>query len=97
MEHRRRYSVPLSSFVEIREENEVSFSQDRYLSLIENKINFINFLSTHFFRMGVKVVNCSADADNKIASIALNCAKQKSGRTLVVADDTDIAVLLLYH
>ena len=44
-EHLRRNSVPQSSFVAIEMENEIPYQQDRYLSLEENKVELINFLS----------------------------------------------------
>jgi hypothetical protein len=37
------------------------------------------------------------EADNIIAQQALMCAKQHRSTTIVIADDTDVFVLLLYH
>ena len=37
------------------------------------------------------------EADNIIAQQAVMCAKHQSGTTVVVADDTDVFILLLYH
>ena len=96
-EHQRRNSIPQSSFVLIMPENKATFSQERYLSLNDNKVAFINFLSVYFRDSGINVINCTSDADTEIASTALKLAQQNYGPILVVADDTDIAVLLLYH
>ena len=38
---------------------------------------------------------CEGDVDNKIVSTALEVAQES--HVIVVADDTDIAVMLLYH
>ena len=37
------------------------------------------------------------EADNIIAQQALLCAKEQTGTSIVIADDTDVFVLLLYH
>ena len=37
------------------------------------------------------------EADNIIAQQAIMCAKEHSGATVVVADDTDVFILLLFH
>ena len=37
------------------------------------------------------------EADNIIVQQAIMCAKEQSGATVVVADDTDVFILLLYH
>ena len=37
------------------------------------------------------------EADNIIAQQAIMCAKEHPGTTMVVADDTDVFALLLYH
>lgn len=37
------------------------------------------------------------EADNIIAQQAIRCAKEHPGTTMVVADDTDVFALLLYH
>ena len=45
----------------------------------------------------ITVVNCSGEADTKVVSSAIAYAKRNEGLCVVVADDTDIAVMLLYH
>ena len=96
-EHTRRYSVPLSSFVGIDKEFEIPYTQDHYFSLKENKVEFVRFISSCLIKSGIKVINCDADADSKIVSVAINEASTFSSPVLVVADDTDVAVMLLYH
>ena len=96
-EHLRRYPVPLSSYVDIVPENKVPFNQDRYLSSKENKSAFIKFLTPFLCDAGVKVKICKDDADCFVVKEALTNANHNEGPVLVVADDTDIFVMLLYH
>ena len=96
-EHLRRNSVPMSSYVDIREDSKCVFTQDRYFSLTENKSSFIKFLSSNFISENIAVINCSGDADTKVVSSAIGFAKRKAGLCAVIADDTDIAVMLLHH
>ena len=96
-EHLQRNSVPQSSTVNINAENHVPFTQDRFLSNTENKSGLIAFLSLHLKRRGFIVVNCPGDADATIVKNALRYAKGNSGTVIVVADDTDVAVMLVHH
>ena len=41
--------------------------------------------------------NCSGDADTEIVKTAITQSRENLNPVLVVSDDTDIAVLLLYH
>ena len=54
-------------------------------------------LKTFLVDAGQKVHVCTEDADTKIAQCALNISEEESKCVNVVADDTDVAVLLLYH
>ena len=90
-------SVPQSSTVNINAENHVPFTQDRFLSNTENKSGLIPFLSLRLKRRGVIVINCSSDADATIVINALRYAKGNSGAVIVATDDTDAAVMLVYH
>ena len=96
-EHLRRVAIPQSSFVTIVPDNLIPYSQERYFSLEKNKKEFIKFLSDYLIEKGVEVINCAGDADSEIVRVALSSAKRNTGTTFVVADDTDIAVMLLYH
>ena len=89
--------MPLSYYVNIALENAVPFNQERYLSLQKNKSAFIKFLSLFLSEVGVTVQNCENDADCFVVKEALTLATSSEGPVLVVADDTDILVMLLYH
>lgn len=94
-EHLRRNTVPLSTFVAVSGSNRVPYAQEHYLTLKENKVELIKFLSGHFRTQGMVVVNCDDDADTTIVETAID--KASDSTVLVVADDTDISILLLYH
>ena len=96
-EHLRRNSVPQSNIVNINAENHVLFTQDRFLSNTENNSGLITFLSHHLKGQGFTVINSPGDADTTIVQNALRYAKGNFGSVTVVADDTDIAVILVHH
>ena len=96
-EHLRRNSIPQSRNVDIHEENPVLFTQDRFLSNTENKTNFINCLSQHLIQSWYFTINCPGDADSTIVKTTLDMANTSWGHGTVVADDTDIAVMLVHH
>ncbi|KAG1705779.1 4-hydroxy-2-oxoglutarate aldolase, mitochondrial [Nymphon striatum] len=74
----------------------VNLKQDVFLSSITNKSRLIDMLSTYLIKSGNKVIKCDEDADTEIVRCALYVAE--TGRKVnVVADDTDVALLLLYH
>ena len=95
-EHARRAGTRGSSHnVIIREDNEVAFSKERFLSNHHNKSELISLLADHLTENGQHVHVCKGDADTKIVSTTLEVAK--SSPVIVVVDDTDVAVMLLYH
>ena len=70
-------------------------NQQQFLSNNNNKSELISFLSS-YLQERHEVYERINDADTSIVFHALTCAK--SGKTTtVVADDTDILVLLMYH
>ncbi|KAG1668548.1 Protein FAN [Nymphon striatum] len=79
----------------ITENNEVPYTKERFLSNSHNKTQLISFLADHLTLDGQAVHVCRGDADTKIVSTALEVANDST--TIVVADDTDVAVMLLYH
>ena len=79
----------------IRAENEVPYSMERFLSNTNNKIQLIALLNDYLSRDGHNVHVCRGDADTKLVSTTLEVSKEFS--TIVVADDTDVAIMLLYH
>ena len=71
-------------------------NQQVFLSNNKNKNQFVQLLS-HYLRQDSQIVyNSTGDADIMIVKCALDFAAQGNEVT-VVADDTDILVLLIYH
>ena len=89
--------MPLSRFVSVENDVPAPCSQEHYLSLKENTIEFIKFLTTHLSTAGINVINCDDDADSTSAKSAIMSAKKNEGPVLVVSEDTDVAVMLLHH
>ena len=94
-EHLRREAGKTTPDVIIKGANLVPYTKERFLSSPNNKKQLINFLSQLLKEDGQIVDLCKADADTKIVSTALDIAK--TSPVFVVADDTDIAIMLLYH
>ena len=82
--------------IQLNENMEAYNNQQAFLSNKKNKTQFIALLS-HYLKANAQVVhNSPEDADTMIVSCALQFATQGND-VIVVADDTDILVLLIYH
>ena len=66
-----------------------------FLSNKANKQAFINLFSTHLQYGGCTVHHANSDADVLIVQKALEASM--SSEVVVIADDTDILILLIYH
>lgn len=94
MEHRLR--MKQSSVEVVFDKNSpVIVKKNKFLSNSKNKQRFINILGSYFQERGHSVVHAEGDADTLIVKEALNISQEKP--VTVVADDTDILILLLYH
>lgn len=72
--------------------------QEAFLSNIANKSGLISLLKDSLRSDGISVHQAENDADALIVSVALECAKMNvSSPVAVLAEDTDIFVLLLHH
>ena len=67
-----------------------------FLSNKKNKTQFVHLLRHYLTVDGHRVIKSEGDADTDIVTIALNSTCD-GHLVVVVADDTDILVLLLYH
>ena len=74
--------------------NQISCSQKAFL---KNKAKFIELLSKHLGNDGHDIRNSKGDADTLIISAAIQYTKKQDNEVLVVANDADILVLLIYH
>ena len=76
--------------------NKVPFPQDRFLTNEENKAAFIRLLESKLEQDGQTVKICQG-ADTTIVSTTLEQAEMSEKSVITVADDTDVAMMLLYH
>ena len=72
-------------------------SQEIFLKNDRNKVQFISILSEELRREGHDVRNSTGDADTQIVSAALEYAGDIDNDIVVVASNTDILVLLMFH
>lgn len=78
--------------------NKVSFTQESFLNNEDNKTRFIRHISIKLQQDGQTVKICEGDADTTIVATALKEAETNNQKAVVtVADDTDVAMMLLYH
>lgn len=82
--------------IQLAESMKASVDQQTFLSNMKNKSQFITLLSHYLKADGQIVNNSTGDADTMIVASALQFAAQ-GNTTTVVADDTDVLVLLMYH
>ena len=94
-EHHRR-SGKCAPDVVIEEERTAYFDQSTFLANEHNKKCFIDFLTSSLQKAGHTVQQAHDDADTLIVQTALEYAKLRQP-VIVVANDTDILVLLVYH
>jgi len=96
-EHQRRKSDRLpSATIEVNPSRRRYKDQEAFFANIPNKVGFIAMLTDHLKTNGHVVKQAQADADKLIASTALDYAKNQQ-TVEVIANDTDILVLLLHH
>ncbi len=94
-EHQRRVGKTCAD-IHLTESMEAYVNQQTFLSNKKNKSQFISLLS-HYLEANSQVVKQSTgDADTMIVACALQFAIEGNEVT-VVADDTDVLVLLMYH
>ena len=72
-------------------------NQEVFLKNDQNKAHFISLLSEELRKEGHDVRNSIWDADTQIVSAALDFASDHGKEVVVVAADTDILVLLMFH
>eukprot|EP00111_Clytia_hemisphaerica_P013776 TCONS_00040538-protein len=95
-EHQRRQKTHGSCpDIEIFPDNESKYNRERFLSNWKNKQQLIALITDSLRLNGQNVYVCEGDADTKIVSTALEVSKGEP--TIVVADDTDVAVMMAYH
>ena len=81
----------------MKEDTIIPFTPEKFLSNTNNKVQLVKKLSQYFKDDGNEVINCSGDADSTICHTALDLAATGEKSVVLVADDTDIFVMLIYH
>ena len=73
------------------------FDSKKYVFLSNdiNKQRFVNMISDKCRSNGHTTINCEADADHQIVSAGIKVVKED--RATIIADDTDIFVLLCHY
>ncbi|EDO31506.1 predicted protein [Nematostella vectensis] len=73
----------------------VNLKKDEFLSNKVNKQAFINLLSLNLVDAGYSTLHAEGDADVIIVDTAI--AKAREQTSILIGEDTDLLVLLLYH
>ena len=73
----------------------VTLKKDKFLSNQVNKQKFINLLSENLEHAGYSTRHAKGDADVMIVDTAITKARDQT--TVLIGEDTDLLVLLLYH
>ena len=70
-------------------------AREKFLANPSNKQRFINLLSETLMKLGFQIHHAKDDADCLIVKATLDVAS--SSTTVLIGEDTDLLVLLLYH
>ena len=73
----------------------VTLKKDEFLSNQVNKQKFINLLYENLEHAGYSTRHAKGDADVMIVDSAIT--KERDQTTVLIGEDTDLLVLLLYH
>ena len=79
----------------MKEDIIVQFTQEKFLSNTNNKLELIKTLSQYLKGDGNEVINCSGDADSTIYHTTLDLATTGGKEVVLIAADTDIFVMLI--
>ena len=93
--HIRRSKGVKGAKVHFTEDMPCSSKKEHFLSNTTNKQNFIYLLGTKLQASGCIVLHAEEDADRLIVDTAVTSSLNQS--TILVADDTDVLVLLIHH
>ena len=93
--HQRRTGGEVGIEVTFTGDVKLTMSKDVFLSNVANKQNFIDMLSHYLQLAECLTEHAEEDADLLIAQTAVQSAATTN--TVLVADDTDLVILLCYH
>ena len=95
-EHLRRSTAKRSADITVTGLSRCHNDQAAFLSNTSNKMQFIKLLSDYMQSKGHATKCSTSDADTLIVSTALGYARNNRS-VVVVAEDTDIFVMLIHH
>ena len=90
----QRCSRNASSYIKVDLHNQISCSQKAFLKNSKNKPKLFNYLN-YLANDGHDIRNSKGDADTLIVSTAIQYTKKQDNEVVVVANDTDILVLVV--
>ena len=93
--HQRRKGGKVGIGVTFTGDMKLTMSKDVFLSNVANKQNFVDMLSQYLQLTGCLTEHAEGDADLLIAQTAVQSAALKN--TVLVADGTDLVILLRYY
>lgn len=93
--HTRRSGGCIGSAVHFDVTMALQTKKEEFLSNSQNKQRFINMLGSRLEAVGCEVHHAKGDADVLVVEAAVACAEKNY--TVVIADDTDILILLIHH
>lgn len=92
---RSRQSIHASSDeIFFNETMHLKTSQEKFLGNSTNKAKLIDMLREKLQTAGILTFQCEGDADRTIVSTAISKAETLSKRVVIIAEDTDILVLV---
>ena len=94
-EHQRRSRN--ASYIKVDLQNQISCRPKAFLKNSKNKAKFFELLSKHLANDGHDIRNSKGDANTLIVSAATQYTKKQDNEVVVVANDTNILVLLIYY
>ena len=95
MTHKRRTGGRTGATVTFDEHMILTMKKEEFLANNNNKQNFINMLSDHLQKKNCETFHSQGDADLLIVQKAVESCKSRN--TVLVGDDTDLLILLIYH
>ncbi|XP_069112197.1 uncharacterized protein [Argopecten irradians] len=93
--HYRRSKGVVGQRVHFTEDMPCRIKKESFLSNEENKQAFLNLLGAKFAEKGIENIHSEGDADKLIALTGIE--RSSSNNVVVIGEDTDLLVLLLYH
>ncbi len=94
--HQRRIGKEVGADVDVRLHMKMNMKKKSFLANQTNKQRFLNLLGSELEKESdIQVLHSSSDADYDIVQSA--CTMSASKSVVVVGEDTDLLILLLYH